>query len=317
MSVAYCSVDCQREHWPLHKLSCKAPSSVPLGVSRSVPSRLSMEAAINGGFRDVTLLEPPSDKVVCCCWSCGMLLKVCGPLGTNPSQDAEGPFWIETSGRTTGDGHESGRTFPALALLGEPGSTGFYCATDTHGLAAACLPCVHAMQRNAEAHLAKCDRWLRGAYMRLMDHMPPEADQPNMTERRCIARIALDQDPEVSNGPESIAGRFQKDGGSGSCRVSFAFKGLEEQAFPFLMCGSEGFTGSTLTQLLHYTLMRLYSADKRWREDSDYVVFSIHRLAAYGDQSAIRAKEQLPPALPKERVDEIEAVKIALKEGFM
>ena len=316
MSVSYCSVTCQRESWPVHKQSCKAPSlgAPPPGVSRSLPARLSVKAGMNGGFRNVTLQEPRADKVLCCCWSCGMLLKVCGPVGTNPTQDVEGPFWTNTFGRTTGDRPQPGKTFPALRLLGEPGSTGFYCATNQSGLAAACLQCAHALQNKAEAHVTKCERWLNLATQHVMPTTGPEA--PNVAELRCVALIALDQEPDVSDGPDSIAGRFTKEGG-GSMRVAFCFKDLEEQAFPWLLHGSEGFKGSTREQLLHYTMMRLYSADKRWREDTDYVVFSIHRLAAYGVQSAIHAMEKLPAPLPKERYHEIESLQIALKTGFM
>ena len=36
----------------------------------------------------------------------------------------------------------------------------------------------------------------------------------------------------------------------------------------------------------HYTFARLYSADARWRDDSDYVAFAAQRAAAAGDGKA-------------------------------
>jgi hypothetical protein len=232
-----------------------------------------------------------------------MLLKVCGPNGTNPRDDIDGPFFTETYGRT-----DSG--FPANHVLGSPGSTGFHLVLNNFGQAAACLWCAHGLQADTVAHLRKCEEWLRDE-----KHQQMKKDAPELSdaELRAVARITLDQKPDLSHGLESIAGYFTKKGGKKKLSVQYNFKDLEELAFPMLILEASGFKGKTMSEIQHYTLMRLYSADKQWRECSDYVVFSVHRMAAYGLSNAKAIVEQLPAPLPRERTNEIESIKISFR----
>jgi hypothetical protein len=317
MSVEYCSKECQRAQWRSHKPNCQARSlDLPPGVSRTLPSKQSLKAGLNGGFRDVTVQEPKN--VLACCWCCAKVLKVCGPKGTNPTGDQLGPFWTETYGRSdVGDsGHaEAGRTSPAYFVLGTPGSTGFYVACNQFNQSAACLYCARALQVDAEAHIRQCEAWLGDDKRRGLaaaHHLP----DLSMAEQRIIARIALDQTPDLSHGPDSVAGYFTKQGDKHKMAVPYSFKDLEETAFPTLLIEASGFKGRTIDDLTHYTLMRLYSAEKMWRENSDYVVFSIHRLAAYNVTTAKTLLEQLPAPLPRERAGEIQALKISFLSEF-
>jgi hypothetical protein len=146
--------------------------------------------------------------------------------------------------------------------------------------------------------------------------MKKDVPELNDVERRALAFITLDQKPDLSHGPESIAGYFTKKGGKKKLPVQFNFKDLEEMAFPMLTLDASGFNGKTMSDIEHYTRMRLYSADKQWRESSDYVVFSVHRLAAYGVMKAKAIVEQLPAPLPRERTNDIEFFQISFRPIF-
>lgn len=177
----------------------------------------------------------------------------------------------------------------------------------------ACLACKHAFMScsQAAAHVVRCKAWLA------VKKIPPPLQALNVLERRSVALIQLYQAPDLKDGPRSIAGRFSPQaGGRKGTRVPFCFKGLEERAFPVLFVDIPGWSGTTQEELFTYTMMRLYSADPRWRSDPDYVVFSLHRLAAFGDKGARSAVAKLPPQLPISRADEITKMGLVLKGCF-
>jgi len=126
-----------------------------------------------------------------------------------------------------------------------------------------------------------------------------------------LALVNLYANPDLSIGPASIAGVFSND----KVKVPFAFKDLESLAFPLLFPFGKG-TWSNAREdigLLDYTMMRLYSVDPRWRTDADYVVFSFHRLVAFGiwDISKISS---LPAAIPISRREDISVFTIQMRD---
>lgn len=250
------------------------------------------------GYRYVTIPDPKN--VVCCCWCCGMVLKDCGPRCTNPNRDVLGPFFTDVD-------VDQDRV-PALHVLGEPGSTGYNVGMNQFGQAAACCTCAKhvvcsssdgdssAAAANKEKWIRQCEAWLKSS-----DAANGFPDL-NWVEHRLISQIELDQTPDLSNGPASTAGFFRKEGsGKKKVYVPFSYNKLEELAFPGLLLSASGYDGhDNLTDLIHYTFMRLYSVDRRWREHPDYVVFSIHRLAAYGSDVAKEALPKFPRPVPAE-----------------
>jgi len=133
---------------------------------------------------------------------------------------------------------------------------------------------------------------------------------------RMLSMIALDQMPDLSDGPQSIAGRFTRKNEDKYLEVPFTYKNLEQMAFSTLLLRGEGFSGSTQKELLHYTMMRLYSADKRFRKCSDYVVFSIHRLEAFGFEQAQQFLRDLPAPVPRSNLHLVLPSFIAFRPGF-
>ena len=54
-------------------------------------------------------------------------------------------------------------------------------------------------------------------------------------------------------------------------------------AFPDLfLCGTGTWQQDGVISLVHYTLARLNSLSSKWRNNPDFVMFSLHRLVAYG-----------------------------------
>ncbi|KAH8072684.1 hypothetical protein JL721_3327 [Aureococcus anophagefferens] len=119
---------------------------------------------------------------------------------------------------------------------------------------------------------------------------PREALRDQLAVRQlCVITLAT---PDLSAGPNSIAGRFAKSPMSrGAGALSYRL--LEALAFQPLFTGdSLGRCGpaiaacpawsadGSLKQLRRYTLARLYGVDARFRANSDYVAFSLHRLRA-------------------------------------
>ena len=167
----------------------------------------------------------------------------------------------------------------------------------------ACLACTHQLRGDVDvdAYLARHDRFHalplkaddHAANMKLLAD-PREALRDQLAVRQlCV--ITLYATPDLSAGPNSIAGRFAKSPMSRGAKVPFSYRLLEALAFqPLFTYESLGRCGpaigecpawsadGSLKQLRRYTLARLYGVDARFRANSDYVAFSLHRLAAYG-----------------------------------
>ena len=153
-----------------------------------------------------------------------------------------------------------------------------------------------------DRHLQKCEAWLDvGAPER--NALLNSAADLTIAERRAITLVRLFSDPDLSRGIDSTAGELnnQDDDKGGKKKkkkktrkkkVSFSYKWLEAIAFPYLFPSESG-TWSWLDinpddglvmELSNYTTMRLLSVCSRWREDSDYVCFALHRkMAANGN----------------------------------
>ena len=86
-------------------------------------------------------------------------------------------------------------------------------------------------------------------------------------------------------GKGSWAGEYNKQSGmSKKCgKGPFDFVNLEVLAFPDLFpCGTGAWQQDGVISLLHYTNARMNSLSSKWRKHSDYVMFCLHRLVAYG-----------------------------------
>ena len=96
----------------------------------------------------------------------------------------------------------------------------------------------------------------------------------------------------------SIAGHLNKkkskEGTLREIGLTYEYGKLETLAFHYLIGSSNFFQGGNLDDLRHYTLMRLYSADKTCRNDPDYVSFFILRLAAFGCGRAKKVVSKWP-----------------------
>jgi hypothetical protein len=314
LSVYYCSRECQTSDWKRHKKEeCNKSSQIP-GASREALTQSSEEIAVS--LVRVVAVQEPSDAV-CCCWCCGILLKECGPRGTNPNNDLYGPFWTETYGRTNPDSGkpDTGRSMPALFILGEPGSTGYYVGNNNFGQAAACLYCsLELRKRQPEKYLAQCEAWLNNETFNAAKAAMGDLPDLTFAEKRILARIALEQNPDFSDGVSSIGGYFKRESKRDKEKkmpVPYNFKNFEGYAFPTLIGNASGFNGSSKQEIVQYTRMRLYSADKSWREDWDYVVFSVFRLIAYGAQPTALL-QQLPPPVPLAAIETAETAQIGL-----
>ncbi|KAH8043400.1 ATPase [Aureococcus anophagefferens] len=122
----------------------------------------------------------------------------------------------------------------------------------------ACLACTHQLRGDVDvdAYLARHDRF---------HALPLKADDH-------AADMKLLADPREALRDQLAALAFQPlftDDSLGRCGPAIA------------ACPAWSGDGS-LKQLRRYTLARLYGVDARFRANSDYVAFSLHRLAAYG-----------------------------------
>lgn len=312
--VKYCSRECQRLDWKRHKRTeCGDKATLPPKASRDFLAANLRDLA-SSTFRAVLVQAPKN--VLCCCWCCGMLLKVCGERGLNPSQDPAGPFWTDTFGRVNEDVPVKGKTFPALCILGEPGSTGYYTGVNSFNQASACLFCAAALKENdkrAEKHIKRCEKYLWDEKFRSARHLMSDL---SMAEQRILAQIVIDQDPNLSDGILSIGGYLRKEGNNKKIAVPYSYRLFEHLAFPSLLCDAAEFEGETTEELYHYTAMRLYSADETWRSDMDYVSFSILRLAAYGHESSREALRQLSPPKALANAADTQIQFIGMVKGF-
>ncbi|KAH8053509.1 hypothetical protein JL722_9347 [Aureococcus anophagefferens] len=120
----------------------------------------------------------------------------------------------------------------------------------------ACLACTHQLRGDVDvdAYLARHDRF-HALPLKADDHaadmklLADPREAPGTSSRRSLQPLFTD-DSLGRCGPPSPRPAWSGDG--------------------------------SLKQLRRYTLARLYGVDARFRANSDYVAFSLHRLAAYG-----------------------------------
>ena len=240
-------------------------------------------------FRNVRVPKPIHKHVLGACWCCGMLIsKFAQDKATSKDEISIGRFnMTSVHGR---DPYltkaERGISCPATSILGKPGSTGYMLGVNESGNESfACGFCVKKLTRDngkhAERHIQKCEDYLYDLDFKAGVEVLSDL---SMMEKRLLAQVAIEHDPNLSDGINSIAGYLKREGKKCVRQMSltYEYKNIEVLAFPHLMAKAKGFQGGSLKELQHYTLMRLYSADESWRNDPDYVSFSILRLAAYG-----------------------------------
>lgn len=302
----YCSKSCQTKHWKHggHREICKASKGeedrdrihkewLPPGAVT-----LSPELVLQGTFRPLRALpaQRPRD-ILGACWCCGLLLHRCNAL-TNPDRDPKGPFWIEVNKVGIPEAeYPSKKCMETLDTSCVPFTI---CKRRQGRLVASCYYCAQAFEQGKEsglAHVAKMNLWLQDLKWELSLCLGFDTGGHDIAEERGRSSIQTLQNPDLSGGPDSIAGHYYEEDGT-LIPVTFRYKILEEHAFSGLI-GGIGYDGGKFVkeELRHYTLMRLSSANQRWRVSPDYVVFSIHRLVAFGilDHSFLNS---LPDEVP-------------------
>lgn len=302
----YCSKSCQTKHWKQggHREICKADKrlddcdrihkkSLPPGAVK-----LSPEVLGQGTFRPIRVLPAQRHRdILGACWCCGLLLHRCTVL-SNPDRDPKGPFWIKVN--KVGIPESEYPSKNCMETLDTSYVPFTICKRRQGRLVASCYYCAHAFEQGKEsglAHVAKMNLWLEDPHFQLTLCLGFETGFRDIAEERGRSKLQTLQNPDLSGGPDSIAGHYFEQGGT-LIPVTFRYKVLEEHAFSGLI-GGIGYDGGKFEkeELRHYTLMRLFSANQRWRGSPDYVVFSIHRLVAFGvvDQSILNS---LPDEVP-------------------
>lgn len=298
LALHYCNSACQKNHWKSHKAHCCDPAvRIPGTEGINLPRKLELATDF---YRLVKIQSPRPEHVSCVCFCCAIMLKRC-KTPANDEQDVNGMFIVPAPCE---------EPFPAELLLGEVGSTGYHLGSvslvDGRRGMAACLACAHALRENSPmAHIELCRRRLQ------TPALPAEFSDLSIVEKRLVAMVQLIADPDFSKGPASIAGVIT----DSKVKVPFCFADIEALAFPHLHSTGGDFAWDDKNgsdDLLHYTLMRLYSVDSRWRSDYDYVMFSLHRLVAYGVWKESKLA-QLPAALHLSRFEELESVSISIR----
>lgn len=330
LTVEYCSRECQKSDWKRHKKAeCGKSAKLPMGAEVRLP-RTPNEMQVNGKpprVRNTTI--PPLKNVLCACWCCAMLIPRF-TFGNDKSgseeKDSHQEIQMHPWGWSSAHGRDIGATsatagqakhgilLPASWAMGEIGSTGYMIFTNEEEEIVTCGFCLKALNESngkyAEKHIEKCENYLYNEKLKKAD-AENILGQLTFAEKRIIAMATIELDPDLSNGSLSIAGYLRKGGNkmnkegvgesAGASRdidLTYEYELLESLAFPTLIGESKGFQGGTLDELRHYTLMRLYSADASWRNDPDYVSFSILRLAAYGCGRAKAIMARWPASVP-------------------
>lgn len=289
-----------RSDWKRHKKADCNTSKLPKGTESPALPRAPQEIA--GGKVRNTIIPTPTNAS-CACWCCGMLI----PAFTYADSALERLSGKEKAqfikldrqytsayGRDIGAMKpQRGVSCPATSVLGEIMSTGGYGIGCSEDGMLTCIFCykalTHKNSKNAEKHIKKCEDYLYSENLAALKAI----GQLSLVEKRSIAMATIELDPDLSNGSLSTAGHMKKQGKK-DMALTYEYQNLESLAFPTLLGEAKGFQGGSLDDLRHYTLMRLYSADDSWRNDPDYVCFSLLRLAAYGCERAKMFVSRLP-----------------------
>jgi len=319
MQVWYCGRECQKKHWKQHKPQCRmlsAYSGLPSGVKPELPApqeRLLPEF----GMRPVIVSDPAIEKIECTCFCCGMLTPKEGNrrlLVSEKGLSSFGEIYApHLSSSVLCEKYNGLIPYPSEFLmqslskqqhLRHDQTIHRYESVESDGtrtaFLGACQWCATALQNDKKGKFLSA--WSH--QLALTETLGEPLDitrfgQPEITlaERRAASLLSLYTEPDLTKGNKSIAGRFNDGAGERrGTKVTFEYQALEMIAFPLLfMKGQGGWTKNCGVDLEHYTWSRLYSVSPQWRNDPDYVLFSLHRLTALlGTGHDILA--MLPPA---------------------
>ena len=320
--AVYCSKECQIIHWRKgHKRVCgieKHSSRIPWVFPNTQPMKADPNKFELMNFMVAT---PPAEDVSGCCAFCAMITKKEGDNrmyfipelidcdlmaayaeGNEPYpannlrvfQDImDFPPYPPPKDNYTRKGYASGPNGipPARNFVG------------------CCCRCANRIGRCSTQndpvfirHFLACNNML------MLVREPTQLDKfrvlsmlnPSWMTRRLVAAITLYSRPDLSKGKASFAGEYSKasavkaDGSEKKSKgkVTYNFVDLEAMAFPDLFpCAIGMWKEDCGIDLGHYTLARLNSISSKWRKSPDYVMFSVHRLIAYGlmKQSEVNA----------------------------
>lgn len=279
--VKYCSLRCQRAHWQAHRGACVRKPKPTGGAFVDMRTR-ETDAPKAGGadamFRNLRVPAPDSERVAGACYLCAILLKrTPGDEGNSGDPDAMGVFWVKRP-LPVGRG-------PADSLL----SRTVFSYPDAGAHVGACLTCARALAGPAaKARVEACFRYLAVAPFAAGDWSP--------MDRRRRAAVLLHPDPKRTSLADA-AGVGSRGDRAGAA-IPFGDRHAEAGAFEQLGMTERNCWRSSDGDARAYALLRLYSADGRWRDDADYVAFSAHRCAAAGDAQFSRFCEaSLPRAV--------------------
>lgn len=291
LSVAYCNHACQKAHWKQHKKVCRQSIRPPNVGPVSLPSAPSREMRPNYGIRHVTLKPVPSDAIRGCCALCSMYV-------LHGDKESTACHWLPDpfASKSTRQGvYPIEYYFKRWTYKGDLGML-----RRDDGAIGVCSFCADIMQRGSakvrERHMEDCFAIMTRETP--MKAFPPMFHEMTTMEKRLLRQIDLLANPDLSKGPASIAGKFK---GETKQKVPFAFQKLELLAFPTLLNPSAVWKEGSTISLHHYMLARLYSPIDVYRNDMDYVVFSLFRGAAYGiPQITEDLLQSLPPIISDE-----------------
>ena len=311
--AVYCSKDCQIVHWRGgHKRVCgieTRSSHIPWVLPNVQPMKADPEKF---ELMDFTIATPSVEEVSGCCAFCAMI--------THNKGDNKMYFIPEIIDCDNIAARQGGNEpYPANNLIAlkdcmdfppypspkdnytrhkyAPGPNGIPPEKKFVGCCLRCAKKVGTCTTQDDLvfirHFLACDNML----MLVRETTPLEALRklsklnPSWMERRLMAAITLYSRPDLSKGKSSIAGEYSKEPDVGAegkktrtkGTVTYNFLHLESMAFPDLFpCGTGIWKENCGIDLSHYTLARLNSVSSKWRKNPDYVMFSIHRLIAYG-----------------------------------
>jgi hypothetical protein len=286
LSVHYCGRTCQKSDWKQHKKICnkEIPTRVAGLGQISLPASPNRVFRPKYGYRLVRILPVANRHIIGCCALCSMSMLYEGDYKR---------YWIP-------DPFPHGESYPCEYLLHRwsyDGEKGYIRGIEdpTHWYISVCLFCARVMVDGPpelrEPHLKTCFALMSRDSKR--PSIPEEMRGLSMMEKRLIGLIDLSASPDLSEGKNSIAGKFKD---STKKKVPFSFLGLESTAFPCEFDDPlETWDEDSTFTAQHYVAARLCSVVSVFRDDPDYIVFLLHRAAAYDSVTFAQAVRCLPP----------------------